>query len=777
MALPADLRSEIRVEPDLSSPRRVSVIVPCREEREFIGACLDSILANDYPRDRIEVLVVDGMSADGTRDIVARYAGTHPRVKLLDNPKHTVPAALNLGIAHARGDVIVRMDAHIEYPADYVSKLVAWLQRTGADNVGGVCVTLPSSDRVVARAIATALSHPFGIGDARFRLGTKDVRRVDTVPFGCFRREVFDRVGLFDEDLVRNQDDEFNHRLIRSGGRVILVPDVFSRYYARASVSELARMYYQYGYFKPLVGRKVGALMTFRQLVPSLFLLTLGLLAVVAPFWAGAGVSLAGLVGVYLLAALVASATVAPARGVGVSLALLAVFPVIHFAYGVGYLRGTLRFIVLERPPPDVPLSRGPSSRRPGTRPVGRPLEIAILTQYYAPEVGAAQVRLAALAEAFTAKGHLVTVLTAMPNYPTGRIYAGYPRFFLRERIGGVHVIRTYIVPTQRATMLHRLASYTSFAASSAFVGTFLLPRPDYLLVESPPLVLGLAGVYLSRVKRARLIFNVSDLFPETAVRLGVLRAGTALHRLSAWLERFCYRRAWLVTGQALEIIRDIAKRFPRCQTRLLSNGVDPSVFRPRSSAGGARTPASENGRCVAMYAGLHGLAQGLHYVLDAAERLQSDSGCDLVLVGDGPEKSALVADAARRGLTNVRFLDARPHGEMARILQDADILVVPLVRYITGAVPSKLYEAMATGRPVVLMAEGEAASIVRNHQAGLVVPPGDTAGLAEALRRLAGDPALRARLGRHGRAAVERHFDRRRIGAEFAQFLETVVA
>ncbi len=424
--------------------------------------------------------------------------------------------------------------------------------------------------------------------------------------------------------------------------------------------------------------------------------------------------------------------------------------------------------------PPDRFLSQGLSSERPAVPSRPRPLHVAILTQYYAPEVGAAQVRLGALAEAFTARGHQVTVLTAMPNYPLGRIYPGYPGFLQRECIAGVRVIRTYIRPTQRVNMLHRLASYVSFVVSSALVGTFLLPRPDYLIVQSPPLLLGLTGVYLSWVKRTPMVFNVSDLYPETAVRLGVLRPGTLLHRLSAWLEGFCYRQAWLVAGQTLETIRDIQTRFPGCETRLLSNGVDPSLLQPPAPAGGSSGLITKHGRCIAMYAGLHGLAQGLRHLLDAAEQLQGERGCDLVLVGDGPEKSALVSDANRRGLTNVRFLDPRPHCEMGRTLGEADILIVPLVRYLKGAVPSKLYEAMAAGRPVVLMVEGEAARVVHEHQAGLVVAPGDAKGLAEALRRLVGDPALRERLGRNGRAAVERHFDRRRIGAEFVQFLES---
>lgn len=220
----------------LSERPFVSIVVPCRNETEYIRPLLDSILANTYPRDRLEVLIVDGMSDDGTRAVIAEYVARHPVIRLLDNPKRITPCALNLGISRARGTIIVRMDAHASYPPNYVADLVDWLERTGADNVGGAWVTLPGGDTATARAIAAALSHPFGIGNARYRLGTTELREVDTVPFGCFRRDVFDRVGLFDEELVRNQDDEFNFRLLRAGGRILLVPGVVSHYYARRTL-------------------------------------------------------------------------------------------------------------------------------------------------------------------------------------------------------------------------------------------------------------------------------------------------------------------------------------------------------------------------------------------------------------------------------------------------------------------------------------------------------------------------------------------------------------
>jgi glycosyltransferase involved in cell wall biosynthesis len=323
----------------------VTVIVPCRNERGHIGRCLDSILSNDYPKDRLEVLVADGMSEDGTVEIVRGYTYRHPSVRLVPNPARVVPSALNRGIAEARGEIIIRMDAHNLYPPDYLSVLVHWLERTGADNVGAAIVTLPADDSVIAHAIAFAVSHPFGIGNARFRLGVREPLEVDTVPFGCFRRELFDRLGLFDEDLVRNQDDEFNARIRRAGGRILLVPGLVSRYYARGSLRKLARMYFQYGWFKPYVAYKVGRITTGRQLVPPLFVLAFtvaALLASIAP-WMGSGLAI--LTCLYLLGVAGVAAKAVRRVGLAPALALVSVFPTLHFSYGLGYLYGLARLV------------------------------------------------------------------------------------------------------------------------------------------------------------------------------------------------------------------------------------------------------------------------------------------------------------------------------------------------------------------------------------------------------------------------------------------------
>jgi glycosyltransferase involved in cell wall biosynthesis len=343
----------------LGAPPLVSILIPCRNEREHITPCLDSILAGDFPLDDLEVLVIDGMSDDGTAEIVRTYAVIHQVVRLICNPQRIVSSALNIGIGAARGEIILRMDAHVEYPSNYVSGLVRWLEQTGADNVGGCCVTLPSSGTPMARAIAVGLSHRFGVGDALFRLGVTEPRRVDTVPFGCFRKTLFTRVGLFDEELVRNQDDEFNLRLIRAGGTVLLVPGIVSYYRARATLGRLARMFYQYGYFKPLVARKVGRVMTLRQLVPAGLVAGVVLSGLLAPWVQASRILFALAVGSYLVAAVACSVSIGIRHGVGVTLALLRVFPTLHWSYGFGFLRGALDFVVLGRHPiSSVPLSR-----------------------------------------------------------------------------------------------------------------------------------------------------------------------------------------------------------------------------------------------------------------------------------------------------------------------------------------------------------------------------------------------------------------------------------
>src|SRR6266542_32488 len=403
-------------------------------------------------------------------------------------------------------------------------------------------------------------------------------------------------------------------------------------------------------------------------------------------------------------------------------------------------------------------------------------MHITVLTQYYPPEIGAPQARLSELANHFVDRGHSVTVLTAMPNYPTGRIHAGYGGIWRREYKDGINLIRTFIFPTQKADLVYRMTNYLSFVVSSSTIGSLLLDHSDYLFVESPPIFLGLSGIWLSRLKGARLIFNVSDLWPESAVQLDILRRESTSFKAISWLEKFCYSQAWLITGQSRSILADINRRFPDRRTFHLSNGVDTRRFQPDRWTAEARATLNGNAESVALYAGLHGLAQGLGQVLKAAEALQKESGLQLVLIGDGPEKNNLINHAKQRNLSNVRFLDPRPAHEIPALIAAADIVLVPLKKYILGAVPSKLYEAMASGRPVVLIAEGEAAELVRRHETGIVVKPGDISGLLEAVRRLHMEPSLRRILGQNGRVVAEQYFDRATIAERFIDHLEVTL-
>jgi glycosyltransferase involved in cell wall biosynthesis len=397
-------------------------------------------------------------------------------------------------------------------------------------------------------------------------------------------------------------------------------------------------------------------------------------------------------------------------------------------------------------------------------------MRFGILTQYYPPETGAPQARLADLANRLRERGHEVSVLTAMPNYPLGRTFNGYRGLWRREEISGISVLRAAIYPSKNLG-IKRLASYGSFVLSSAALGSLCLPKLDFLMTESPPLFLGVSGYCLSCTRRARWIFNVSDVWPDSAVRLGVVRPGLSL-RVASALESFCYRHAWLVSGQSKEILRHIQSRCPDVAMWHLSNGVSPELFSPAGRSAEARERLG-GGECIALYAGLHGIAQGLDQVLSAAALLRDDDGFRIVLMGEGPEKERLVRRAREENLTNVTFMDPVPHQRIPALLASSDLALAPLLKYLPGAVPSKIYEAMASAVPVVFVGSGEGAEIIERSGAGLLAPPGDVTELASAMRRLARDPALRRKLGEAGRFAAETQFNRRTILDRFIDRLE----
>ncbi|GCE20965.1 glycosyltransferase family 4 protein [Dictyobacter kobayashii] len=388
---------------------------------------------------------------------------------------------------------------------------------------------------------------------------------------------------------------------------------------------------------------------------------------------------------------------------------------------------------------------------------------ILIVSRYYPPEIAVTGVCLSEVAKRLVALGHQVTVLTTVPSYPTGVVPAEYRGHLIQnEERDGVRIIRTWSYAAANRGFFKRVLAQFSFGCLAPILGWRAVGRPSVVIVSSPPLFNVIAGRLLAWLKHAPLILRVADLWPESAVQLGMLK-NPLLIRLAEWLEWSTYQQAsfvWVVT----EGIRNrlLQRGLPLEKICLLTNGVDTSTFAPTSQAA-ARAELGWDDRFTVLYAGGHGISHGLTNVLDAAEQLQSDTQIRLVLVGDGAEKSRLVAEAERRQLTNVTFLAALPHHDMPRLLAAADACLVHVrkVPLFQGMLPVKMYEAMACARPILLAVDGEARQLAAQEAgAALYVEPENPAALAAAIRQLRDSPALAKTLGERGRELVERRFD-----------------
>jgi colanic acid biosynthesis glycosyl transferase WcaI len=394
-------------------------------------------------------------------------------------------------------------------------------------------------------------------------------------------------------------------------------------------------------------------------------------------------------------------------------------------------------------------------------------MKLIIHTMYYPPEMGAPQARLSDLARGLKLRGHEVEVITAMPNYPTGKIFTGYPRWYLKEELQGIPVHRCFLVPSNRPNMIPRLISYLSFCCSSWIVGTIKIGKADFIMTESPPLFLGLIGWLLSWQKRARWILNVSDLWPDSAKYIGMLQENSRIYRLLKSLAQFLYRQANLLTGQSREIVSELKAQSPTAFTYHLSNGVRPEIFHPGCRSADIRRRYLQEGEVGFVYAGLHGLFQGLDQIIDAAGELRKEA-IRFIFFGDGPEKDALIKRAQDLRLTKVVFYPPVPHDQIPAILASMDVAVISLKTRIQGAVPSKIYEAMGCGVPILLVGGGEARDILESEQAGMVVAPNDLVGLVQAVQGLASNPSRRKKLGQAGRKAAERTYNRTEIIKRF---------
>lgn len=328
----------------------VSIVIPCRNEAQFITRCLDSIAANSYPKSSLEVLVVDGMSDDGTRDILTRYSANHPFVRFLDNPNRTTPFAFNIGVKQSKGDLVMIMSAHATYESHAIERSVKYSRDYGAENVGGIWEVMPRNEGVLAQAIVLALSHPFGVGGALYRTGgLKEPIWADTAAYGCYRRTVFDKIGFFNERLTHGQDMEFNLRLQKAGGKTLLAPDIVIQYFARTTPGHFVAHSFRSGQWAILPFCHSDVIpVSPRHLVPLAFVCSLIAFAAAAPFSSSAWQALALLATVYGGAAVFAAFSVARRSGkFGAALLTPLVFVTYHLSYGLGSLLGVLKASVI----------------------------------------------------------------------------------------------------------------------------------------------------------------------------------------------------------------------------------------------------------------------------------------------------------------------------------------------------------------------------------------------------------------------------------------------
>jgi glycosyltransferase involved in cell wall biosynthesis len=389
-------------------------------------------------------------------------------------------------------------------------------------------------------------------------------------------------------------------------------------------------------------------------------------------------------------------------------------------------------------------------------------MRLLILSQYFEPELGAPQVRLAAFARELLRLGHQVEVVTALPSHPLGRIFPAYRgRLYRRETTpDGLVVHRVWCYPAM-GTGPKRMLNYLSFAVT-ALAGLVCCRRPDLLFVESPPLCLSLPGWIAARLWRTPMTFNVADLWPDTVVALGVLREGPAL-RLARRLETWSYARSRLVNavtdGIRETLIRD--REMDPARVTFLPNGVDPALFAPGAADPALAAELGLEGRSVILYAGTLGLAQGLDVALDAM-KLVAPRRPEVLLVflGDGSDRRRLEDRVHSERIPGVRFLDARPLPEVARLyrLAVAGLAVLRRLPLFEGARPSKLFPIMASALPVLYSGAGEGARLVTGAGAGLAAPPEDPEALAQALLQLLQDPEAARAMGRSGRAYAEAH-------------------
>ncbi len=369
--------------------------------------------------------------------------------------------------------------------------------------------------------------------------------------------------------------------------------------------------------------------------------------------------------------------------------------------------------------------------------------------------------------------------MTGFPNHPAGKVYDGYRlRALQRERIGGVEIVRTYLYPAPNKGKLRRSLNYASFMCSAATIGALAVGKVDIVIATCPQLLVGVAGYWIAKLKRAPFVLSVRDVWPEALMAVDA-KVSRKLYRVLNGIADFLYKRADKIVT-VTRGAQDVIKRHgvPDDKLELVPTGIHSNAIKPMESSAEIRGKFGDGETVLVTYVGTHGMAQKLSTVLDAAKLLSKQPRVQFVSVGDGAEKQDLVEMKDHLGLDNMHFVDQLPQHEALNYIASSDICLVPLrkAELFKETVPSKLYEIMACGKPVVLGVDGEARELLEAASAGVFVEPEDSEALAAAVLRLAEDAELRSRCGKNGRRFVVEHYDKRTIADQYLSLLSSLV-
>jgi colanic acid biosynthesis glycosyl transferase WcaI len=414
-------------------------------------------------------------------------------------------------------------------------------------------------------------------------------------------------------------------------------------------------------------------------------------------------------------------------------------------------------------------------------------VKILYVSQYFPPEMGAPAARVAELSRHWAQAGHDVTVLTGFPNHPTGNVpgewRSKFRRLVHRQKLDGVNVVRTWLLPFPNRKTYERILNYSSFCLSAAFTGLLIEP-PDVVIASSPQLLVGLSGWWLAKCKRSRFVFEVRDLWPESLAAVGIGSSDSMMYRVLARIAGFLYRNSGHTVVVTLAFKEHLIRhwRIPPEKISVVENGVETDLFNAKAETASEKCLRKDLGaedKFLVSYIGTMGNAHGLETLVAAAEQLQNSApGILFLLVGDGAKKEQLASLIRARGLTNVRFVAEQPREKIPSYIAASDACVVLLKKneIFKTVIPSKMLEFMSCGRPVILAVDGQARKILEEAQAGIYVEPENFSALANAILRLEADPVLRETLGRNGRRHILQNFSRRQTALTYLEILNRLL-